>query len=58
MKRMDRMNFLITAARGGVLAGMAGCGAVLFLREKKFRCSDRCGRCPKYEDGKCRLGIK
>jgi hypothetical protein len=58
MKRMDRKRFLTAVARGGVLAVIGGCGVVLCSREQKFQCSGRCGRCPKFEGGKCRLGIK
>jgi hypothetical protein len=54
MKRVGRKTFL----RWGALTGIAGLCAVLASREKKFKCSDRCGTCPKLENGKCGLGIK
>lgn len=58
MKSIDRQEFLKACARGGALAGVVGLCAVLVSREEKFECSDRCGRCPKLEDGKCSLGLK
>ncbi|VGO17521.1 hypothetical protein PDESU_06118 [Pontiella desulfatans] len=54
MKRMDRKTFF----RNGALVGIVGLCAVLVSREEKFECSDRCGKCPKFENGKCGLGLK
>ena len=54
MKPINRISFL----RGGALVGLAGLCAVLLSREEKFECSDRCGRCAKFENGKCGLGLK
>jgi hypothetical protein len=58
MKLMDRHEFVKACARGGALAGVVGLSAVLVSREEKFECSNRCGKCPKLEDGKCNLGLK
>lgn len=58
MKRMDRKSFIAATARGGVLAGLAGVCVVLASREEKFECSDRCGGCSKFSNGKCGLGLK
>lgn len=58
MKQICRMTFLKEIGRWGALAGLAGIGAVLGLREKKFSCNDQCGHCPKYEHGKCGIGLK
>jgi hypothetical protein len=55
---MKRQDFLRTCARSGVLMGIAGVAAVLVTREEKFECSNRCGKCPKLEKGKCGLGLK
>ena len=58
MKAMKRMEFVKLCARGGMLAAIVGCGAVLSSREDKFACSDQCGKCPKFENGKCAEGFK
>ncbi|VGO21753.1 hypothetical protein [Pontiella sulfatireligans] len=58
MKPMNRQELLKGCARGGVLAGIVGLCAVLASREEKFVCSDRCGKCVKFENGKCGLGLK
>ncbi len=58
MKIITRKDFIKSCARGGVLAGLAGLCAVLVSREEKFTCSTYCGRCVKFSDGKCALGIK
>lgn len=58
MKPINRQELLKGCIRGGVLAGIVGLCAVLVSRKEKFECSDRCGKCPKHEDGKCSLGLK
>ena len=58
MKPVNRQNFLKGCMRGGALAGIVALSAVLNAREEKFECSDRCGRCVKFSDGKCGLGLK
>jgi hypothetical protein len=58
MKQTNRNKFLKDCVRGGVLAGIAGLGAVLVSREKKFECSSPCGECTQFKDGKCSQGIK
>ena len=58
MKKISRKNILKGIARGGVLAGLAGFCTVLATREEKFECSDRCGRCSKFSDGNCSLGLR
>ena len=54
----SRMAILKGIARGGVLAGLLGYGAVLVSREDKFECSTICGGCVKLKDGQCSLGLK
>jgi hypothetical protein len=58
MKTIARSDFIKGGVRGGVLAGLVGLCAVLVSREEKFECSTQCGRCSKFSDGKCSLGIK
>lgn len=58
MKQINRTAFLKSCARGGVLAGILGLCAVLASRKEKFECSNRCGRCPKMDNGNCSLGLK
>ena len=58
MKAMSRQEILKGVLRSGALAGVVGLGVVLTTREEKFECSNRCGKCPKLENGKCGLGIK
>ena len=58
MKIMDRKDFLKSCARGGLLTAIAGSCAVLVSRENKFECSRFCGKCVKFDGGKCALGIK
>ena len=55
---MNRKEFIKTAVRGGLLAGIVGFGAILSSRKEKFSCSDQCGKCTKFNHGKCSLGIK
>jgi hypothetical protein len=55
---MNRQEFLKSCARGGALAGLIGLSAVLASREKKFECSNVCGRCAEFNNGKCGLGLK
>jgi len=54
----SRKEFLRGCTRGGVIAGIIGLGGVLASREEKFECSNHCGKCVKFNDGKCGLGIK
>lgn len=58
MKTVSRQEMLKVCVRGGMVAGIIGLGAVLTSREEKFECSNRCGQCPKLENGKCGLGLK
>jgi len=58
MKNVSRQDFLKSCARGSALAGLVGLGAVLVSREKKYECSNVCGQCSKFNNGKCRLGLK
>lgn len=58
MKKIDRMDFLKQCGRWGALAALAAFGAALLVREKKFSCNDHCGSCPKFENGKCGIGLK
>jgi hypothetical protein len=58
MKQTSRNGFLKDCVRGGVLAAIVGLCTVLVSREKKFECSSQCGKCTKFNDGKCGLGIK
>jgi len=54
MKPINRQDVL----RGFALASLAGLCAVLVSRKEKFECSSFCGKCVKFEGGKCALGIK
>ncbi len=54
----SRNEFLRGCTRGGVFAGLVGLCAVLVSRKEKFECSSFCGKCVKFEGGKCALGIK
>ena len=58
MKQVSRKEFLKGFARGGTLASIVGLCAVLASRAEKLECNSRCGRCSKFNDGKCSLGIK
>jgi hypothetical protein len=58
MKSISRQELLKGCVRGGVLAGVVGLCTVLTSREEKFECSDQCGRCSKFNGGKCGLGLK
>lgn len=58
MKAIRRNDFLKECLRGGVLAGLVGLGIVLGTREEKFECTNRCGKCVKFENGKCGLGLR
>lgn len=55
---MTRVEFLKGGARNAALLGLIGLGAVLGSRKKKFQCNDQCGRCSKFKDGNCTVGIK
>ena len=58
MKLTTRNKFLRDCVRGSVLAGIIGLGAVLVSREKKYECSNQCGKCAQFNHGKCGLGIR
>ena len=58
MKQMNRNMFLTDCVRGSVLAGIVGLCTVLVSRENKFECSYQCGKCMKFNAGKCDLGIR
>ena len=58
MKSISRQEWLKGCVRGGVLMGLFGLCAVLVSRKDKFECSSRCGKCSKFNDGKCALGLK
>jgi hypothetical protein len=58
MKTMNRKELLTSLTRGVVLTGIVGVAVVLNTREEKFECSNRCGTCPKNEDGMCQLGLR
>lgn len=55
---MNRRSFLKSGLRGSLLVGLVGLGAVLVSREGKPACDKTCGRCQKFQNGKCLLGIK
>ena len=54
---MKRKEFLKGCIRSGVFAGIVGLGAVLVSRKDKFECSSQCGKCSKFDNGKCELGL-
>ena len=58
MKSMSRRSFLKNCVRGGALIGLAGLCGMLASREQKFECSNSCGGCQKFKNGRCVLGIK
>jgi len=58
MRQMSRKEWLKGAVRGGVLAGLVGLCAMLVSRKEKFECSSQCGKCSKFNDGQCGLGLK
>ena len=58
MKSISRKEWLKGAVRGGVLASIVGLCAVLVSRKDKFECSSQCGKCSKFDNGKCGLGLK
>lgn len=53
-----RAVILKSMTRGGVLAGIVSVCTVLANREERLECSDRCGTCPKYNEGNCSLGLR
>ncbi|MBN2685591.1 MAG: hypothetical protein JXR40_09955 [Pontiellaceae bacterium] len=58
MKKIDRMDFLKQCGRWGALAAVLGFGGVLLSREKKVSCTDPCGSCAEFKNGKCGIGLK
>lgn len=55
---MNRHDWIKGAVRGGVLTGIVGLCAVLNSRDEQVECNERCGRCPKNDNGICALGLK
>ena len=58
MKPISRQEWLKGCVRGGVLVGLVGLCSVLVSRKDKFECSNQCGKCSKFNDGQCALGLK